>query len=171
MRILIAGGAGYIGTVLAPRLAARGYAVTVADLGWFGNHLPREIPLVCKDVMSLTEADLTGTDVVIFLGGLSERPDGGVQPGSQLRSQRRRTSHPGLPRQARRGTPLHPRVVVLGLRLHRGRALGRGLADHALHTPTASANCRPRQASATSRTPRSASSSCARAPSAATAHG
>ena len=74
MRILIAGGAGYIGTVLAPRLAARGYAVTVADLGWFGNHLPREIPLVCKDVVFLTEADLTGTDVVIFLGGLSNDP-------------------------------------------------------------------------------------------------
>jgi nucleoside-diphosphate-sugar epimerase len=31
MRILIAGGAGYIGTLLAPRLAARGYDVTVVD--------------------------------------------------------------------------------------------------------------------------------------------
>ena len=74
MRILIAGGAGYIGTVLAPRLAARGYAVTAADLAWFGNHLPGEIPLVRKDVMSLTEADLAGTDVVIFLAGLSNDP-------------------------------------------------------------------------------------------------
>ena len=74
MRIFIAGGAGYIGTVLAPRLAARGYAVTVADLAWFGNHLPPEIPLVRKDVMSLTEADLAGTDVVIFLAGLSNDP-------------------------------------------------------------------------------------------------
>ena len=74
MRILIAGGAGYIGTVLAPRLAARGYAVTVADLGWFGNHLPPEIPVVRKDIMSLTEVDLAGTDIVIFLGGLSNDP-------------------------------------------------------------------------------------------------
>jgi nucleoside-diphosphate-sugar epimerase len=74
MRIFIAGGAGYIGTVLAPRLTARGYAVTVADLAWFGNHLPPEIPLVCKDVMSLTEADLVGTDAVIFLAGLSNDP-------------------------------------------------------------------------------------------------
>ena len=74
MRILLAGGAGYIGTVLAPRLAARGYAVTVADLAWFGSQLPPEIPLVRKDVMSLTEADLAGTDVVIFLGGLSNDP-------------------------------------------------------------------------------------------------
>jgi nucleoside-diphosphate-sugar epimerase len=74
LRILIAGGAGYIGTVLAPRLAARGYAVTVADLNWFGNHLPPEIPVVRKDIMSLTEADLAGTDIVIFLGGLSNDP-------------------------------------------------------------------------------------------------
>jgi nucleoside-diphosphate-sugar epimerase len=74
VRILIAGGAGYIGTVLAPRLAARGYAVTVADLTWFGNHLPDDIPVVRKDVMSLTESDLAGTDIVIFLAGLSNDP-------------------------------------------------------------------------------------------------
>jgi nucleoside-diphosphate-sugar epimerase len=74
MKIFIAGGAGYIGTMLAPRLAARGYGVTVADLTWFGNHLPSEIPLVRKDVMSLTEADLVGNDVVIFLAGLSNDP-------------------------------------------------------------------------------------------------
>jgi len=74
MKIFIAGGAGYIGTVLAPRLAARGYRVTVADLTWFGNHLPAEIPLVRKDVMDITEVDLDGVDVVIFLAGLSNDP-------------------------------------------------------------------------------------------------
>lgn len=74
MRIFIAGGAGYIGTMLAPRLAARGYDVTVADLTWFGNHLPPEIPLVRKDIMSLSEEDLAGFDVVIFLAGLSNDP-------------------------------------------------------------------------------------------------
>jgi nucleoside-diphosphate-sugar epimerase len=74
MKIFIAGGAGYIGTVLAPRLAARGYQVTVADLAWFGNHLPADIPLVRKDVMDITEADLEGFDVVIFLAGLSNDP-------------------------------------------------------------------------------------------------
>jgi nucleoside-diphosphate-sugar epimerase len=74
VRIFIAGGAGYIGTVLAPRLAARGYDVTVADLAWFGNHLPAEIPLIRKDVMDVTESDLSGFDVVIFLAGLSNDP-------------------------------------------------------------------------------------------------
>ncbi|QEN12679.1 NAD-dependent epimerase/dehydratase family protein [Mycolicibacterium sp. ELW1] len=74
MRIFIAGGAGYIGTVLAPRLAARGYDVTVADLAWFGNHLPPEIPVIHQDVMSISEDDLAGIDVVIFLAGLSNDP-------------------------------------------------------------------------------------------------
>jgi nucleoside-diphosphate-sugar epimerase len=74
MKIFIAGGAGYIGTVLAPRLAARGYQVTVADLAWFGNRLPADIPLVRKDVMDITEADLEGFDIVIFLAGLSNDP-------------------------------------------------------------------------------------------------
>ena len=43
MKILIAGGAGYIGSVLVPQLVSRGYDVTVVDLLWFGNHLPKEV--------------------------------------------------------------------------------------------------------------------------------
>lgn len=74
MRILIAGGAGYIGTLLAPRLAARGYDVTVVDLCWFGNHLPAELPVIRRDVLDLVESDLAGVDTVIFLAGLSNDP-------------------------------------------------------------------------------------------------
>jgi len=40
MKILIAGGAGYIGSALIPKLQERGYTVDVIDLLWFGNHLP-----------------------------------------------------------------------------------------------------------------------------------
>ena len=60
--------------MLAPRLAARGYSVSVADLTWFGNQLPPDIPVQRKDVMAIKEADLAGTDVVIFLAGLSNDP-------------------------------------------------------------------------------------------------
>ena len=38
MKILVAGGAGYIGSVLVPKLVERGYHVVVLDLLWFGNH-------------------------------------------------------------------------------------------------------------------------------------
>ena len=63
--------------------------------------------------MSLTEADLAGTDVVIFLAGLSNDPMAEFSPASELHPQRRGISQPGLHRQARRGAPLHPRVVLL----------------------------------------------------------
>ena len=40
MKLLIAGGAGYVGSVLIPKLLDRGYKVDVVDLFWFGNRLP-----------------------------------------------------------------------------------------------------------------------------------
>jgi nucleoside-diphosphate-sugar epimerase len=55
MKLLVAGGAGYIGSVLIPKLLARGYDVDVIDLFWFGNHLPPETGIVNKDIFSVTE--------------------------------------------------------------------------------------------------------------------
>lgn len=74
MKILVAGGAGYIGSVLVPRLLERNCEVDVADLLWFGNHLPREVKLIQKSVMSLSDADVKGYDQVIFIAGLSNDP-------------------------------------------------------------------------------------------------
>ena len=36
MKILVAGGAGYVGSALVPALMERDYEVDVADLLWFG---------------------------------------------------------------------------------------------------------------------------------------
>ena len=70
MKILVAGGAGYIGSNLVPQLMERSYEVDVVDLLWFGNHLPREVNVIEKDVFAIKEHDLKGYDQVIFIAGL-----------------------------------------------------------------------------------------------------
>ena len=74
MRLLVAGGAGFIGSVLCPMLRERGHDVVVADLLWFGNRLPAEIPVDQRNLFDLTADDLRGYDQVIFLAGLSNDP-------------------------------------------------------------------------------------------------
>jgi nucleoside-diphosphate-sugar epimerase len=71
MKLLIAGGAGYVGSALIPKLLDRGYRVDVVDLFWFGNYLPREVAILRKDIFQLSLADLEAYDQVIFLAGLS----------------------------------------------------------------------------------------------------
>ncbi len=74
MRMLVAGGGGYLGSVLIPKLLARDYVTDVVDLFWFGNHLPNEASILHKDIFDLTTEDLHGYDQVIFLAGLSNDP-------------------------------------------------------------------------------------------------
>jgi nucleoside-diphosphate-sugar epimerase len=74
MKILLAGGAGYIGSLLAPTLLERGYEVDVIDLLWFGNHLPKEVKVIQKDLFDCQKEDFVGYDQVVFLGGLSNDP-------------------------------------------------------------------------------------------------
>jgi nucleoside-diphosphate-sugar epimerase len=74
MRLLIAGGAGYIGSVLIPKLLDRGYEIDVVDLFWFGNHLPADTRVIHKDIFDLTVEDMAGYNQVVFLAGLSNDP-------------------------------------------------------------------------------------------------
>lgn len=84
MRLLIAGGAGYVGSVLVPKLLERSYAVDVVDLFWFGNHLPSAVGIVQKDIFHLDEKDLHGYDCVIFLAGLSNDPMAEFSPSKNF---------------------------------------------------------------------------------------
>jgi nucleoside-diphosphate-sugar epimerase len=84
MNILVAGGAGYIGSVLIPKLMARGYAVAVLDLLWFGNHLPSSVRVIRKDVLDFTETELRGYDQVIYLAGLSNDPMADYSPSKNF---------------------------------------------------------------------------------------
>ncbi len=84
MKILIAGGAGYIGSVLVPQLIERGYEVDVIDLLWFGNHLPDGVKVIQKEIMTLHEKDLAGYDQVVFIAGLSNDPMAEYSPASNF---------------------------------------------------------------------------------------
>lgn len=74
MRILVAGGAGYLGSALVPRLAEYGYDVKVIDKLWFGNFLPPQIEVIEKDLFTCSKEDFEGYDQLIFLSGLSNDP-------------------------------------------------------------------------------------------------
>ena len=84
MKLLIAGGAGYIGSVLIPKLLDRGYTVDVVDLFWFGNHLPSQTGILNKDIFHLTVQDLEAYDQVIFLAGLSNDPMAEFSPSKNF---------------------------------------------------------------------------------------
>lgn len=74
MKILVAGGAGYIGSVLVPLLQDHGYEVDVIDSLWFGNQLPEGTKVTQQDLFSLGKGALSEYDQVIFLAGLSNDP-------------------------------------------------------------------------------------------------
>lgn len=84
MKILVAGGAGYIGSTLIPKLLERGYQVDVIDLLWFGNHLPEGVKIIQKDIFHVKEEDLKGYDHVIFLAGLSNDPMAEFSPSQNF---------------------------------------------------------------------------------------
>ena len=84
MKVLVAGGAGYLGSVLIPRLLDRNYDVDVVELFWFGNHLPKQVGILNKDIFHLTVNDLRPYDQVIFLAGLSNDPMAEFSPSKNF---------------------------------------------------------------------------------------
>lgn len=84
MRIMVAGGAGFIGSVLVPLLQEHGYDVTVVDLLWFNNNLPKGTEVVVRNLFELNEKDLAGFDQVIFLAGLSNDPMAEFSPAKNF---------------------------------------------------------------------------------------
>jgi len=83
-RILVAGGAGYIGSVLVGRLLDRGYAVRVLDRLYFGDEplgaVRERIELVVADVRDVPESAFDEVDGVINLAGLSNDPTAEFNP-------------------------------------------------------------------------------------------
>ncbi len=74
-KVLITGGAGYVGSVLTPQLLAAGHHVTVYDALLFGNHLEPhpQLRVIKGDIRdtSRLEAAFAGMDAVIHLACIS----------------------------------------------------------------------------------------------------
>jgi len=82
MKILVTGGCGYKGSVLVPKLIAKGHDVVAFDIQWFGNFLPEHpaLKVVRGDVRNIDEVDLTGIDAIIHLSSVANDPCGDLDP-------------------------------------------------------------------------------------------
>jgi len=83
MRVLVTGGAGYIGSVLVPKLLERGHEVRVVDRMFWGLPHYAEMPgveLVNADVRRLPEGVFEGIDAVDHLAGFSNDPTAEFSP-------------------------------------------------------------------------------------------
>jgi nucleoside-diphosphate-sugar epimerase len=83
-RVLVTGGAGYVGSNLVPKLLAAGYGVTVLDLCIYGDVLPAHpgLRLVTGDLRNPEHvaAALQGCDAVIHLACISNDPSFDLDP-------------------------------------------------------------------------------------------
>ena len=84
MRILVTGGAGYIGSVLTRLLIEKGHNVTCLDRFFFGTDpikdITEKITLLKDDIRWFKPEILKGTDAVLDLASLSNDPSGELDP-------------------------------------------------------------------------------------------
>ena len=73
-KILIIGGAGYVGSELCNFLHKRKYKVACLDNFWFKNKLNKNIKLIKKDIRSFEYSEFKNYDIVINLAYLSNDP-------------------------------------------------------------------------------------------------
>jgi len=86
MRVLLTGGAGYIGCVMARHLLDRGFEVVVLDRLFFGIEPVRELlgekgyTLIHDDVRWFDPHILDGVDVVVDMAAIANDPAGELNP-------------------------------------------------------------------------------------------
>lgn len=78
MRVTVTGGAGYVGSVLVPKLLAAGHSVRVVDLCWFGCYL-KDHPNLQVAHADFRDVQIDG-DAVIHLAAVANDPTGDLNP-------------------------------------------------------------------------------------------
>jgi nucleoside-diphosphate-sugar epimerase len=88
MKILVTGGAGYIGSMLSELLLEKGYDVTLLDRLYFGidsiKDVTDRITLIKDDIRWFNPEVLKGIDAVLDLASLSNDPSGELDPQKTL---------------------------------------------------------------------------------------
>lgn len=84
--IIVTGGAGYIGSVLVPKLLSKGHSVTVIDAMYFGCNLEQHpnLTIININIFNTNEGHFRGHDTVIHLAGLSNDPMAAFNPGDNF---------------------------------------------------------------------------------------
>ncbi|BBF99778.1 MULTISPECIES: NAD-dependent epimerase/dehydratase family protein [Pseudonocardia] len=85
MRVLLTGHQGYLGTVMAPLLAAAGHEVTGLDSGLFASCIlgsldTPDVDGFATDLRDVTADQLQGFDAVVHMAALSNDPLGSMAP-------------------------------------------------------------------------------------------
>ncbi|MCS7308507.1 MAG: NAD-dependent epimerase/dehydratase family protein, partial [Aquificaceae bacterium] len=88
MKILVTGGAGYIGSILVRELLNKGYNVIVLDRFFFGKESLKDVEdkvkIVKNDIRWFDPEFLDGVDVVLDLAALSNDPSGELDPSKTI---------------------------------------------------------------------------------------
>jgi nucleoside-diphosphate-sugar epimerase len=81
VKILVTGGAGFVGAVLTGLLLDEGNAVRVVDRGFFGlAHVDRRADVIDGDILEFNAGWLDEIDAVVHLAGLSNDPMAAFSP-------------------------------------------------------------------------------------------
>jgi nucleoside-diphosphate-sugar epimerase len=81
VRVLVTGGAGYVGSALTHTLLDEGFRVRVVDCGFFGlDHVDSRAEVIAGSILDFAGEWLNGVDAVVHLAGLSNDPMAAFSP-------------------------------------------------------------------------------------------